>query len=125
MPVVVVGLAVPMGTATALVQAAVPSALGMIATTGERGSWISLAITVVAQGASVVLRGPLAVTQGALAEMDANLFQDNHALPLTKEFAKQFPSKVAEVYQRKIVQQQQDNNVGLFQSNNVNLSQDK
>ena len=47
---VAVGLAVPLVAASALVQAAVPSAPGLVATTGERGSWIYLGITVGAQG---------------------------------------------------------------------------
>lgn len=58
---VAVGLAVPLGAASALVQAAVPSAPGLVATTGERGNWIYLAITVVAQGAQALAQGALAV----------------------------------------------------------------
>ena len=100
-----------MKAAIALVQEAVPTALYMVVTTGERGSWISLAIP----GAA----------QGALAEMDADLFQENHALPLTKEFAKKFPNKAAELYQGKSVQQQQADNVALFRNSNVNLFQNK
>ena len=62
---------------------------------------------------------------GALVELDVDLFQNNHAPPLTREFAKQFPNKAAELYQGRSVQQQQDNNAALFQNSNVNLSQNK
>ena len=95
----------------ALVLAAVPTALGLVLPTEERGSWISLATT----GAA----------QGALAEMDADLFQENHAPPLTRESAEQFPNKAAELYQGKSVQQQLVNNVALFRNSNVNLFQNK
>ena len=49
MVVIAVGLATPMGAATALVLAAVPTAVCLVVTTEERGSWISLAIPGAAQ----------------------------------------------------------------------------